>query len=114
MTYIMAFLFGGFICLLGQLAFANTNLGPVKIFMISITLGVVLTFFGPMAWIVEKGGAGVIVNILDAGEGLFWSFFLLFQGQLPAIVRYTLMMGLVMVIGVVCGFLTPIGKKDQA
>lgn len=113
MTYIMAFLFGGFICLLGQLVFANTNLGPLKIFMKAISLGVILTFFGPMEWIVEKGGAGVITNILDAGEGLFWSFFLMFQGNYEAIISFTIMIVLVLAIGVISGFLTPIAKKDQ-
>ena len=114
MIFLQAFLVGGVFCFLGQLLFANTKLGFVKIFMICITLGVLLTAFGWMDPIVQFGGAGMMMSIIDAGEGLYWSMVTLFSGAPAVLIRFVVMIALVLASGLICGFLTGLRKPSEA
>ena len=113
MVYLQAFILGGILCFLGQLLFVNTKLGFVKIFMICITLGVILSAVGVMGPMGKFGGAGLIISIVDAGEGLYWSMVALLSGNPLILIRYAIMIAIVLVTGLICGFLTHVRQKDQ-
>lgn len=80
MEIVKAFLASGLLCLLGQILFVNTRLGFVKVFIICISLGAVLTALGLMGPIVGFGSAGIIVSVTDAGEALYNGFATLVRG----------------------------------
>ncbi len=70
MNYIMAFVVGGFICVLGQLLLDLTKLTPARILVIGVVMGVVLGAFGIWDMVIEFAGAGGSVPIIGFGNAL--------------------------------------------
>ena len=59
MDYLKAFLFGGALCVIGQLLIDKTSLTPAKILVIYVTAGVVLSALGLYRPLVDWAGATV-------------------------------------------------------
>ena len=64
------FVTGGLICVIGQILIDKTKLTPARILVIFVTLGVVFTFLGIYAPIVEFGKSGATVPISGFGYSL--------------------------------------------
>ena len=75
MNYILAFLFAGLLCLLGQIIIDNTKLTPGHVTTLFSVLGVVLSFLGIYEKFINIFGAGATVLISNFGH-------LLYQGGL--------------------------------
>jgi hypothetical protein len=103
MQYLYAFLGSGLLCLLAQLLLVNTKLGFVNTLIIAICAGVVLTFFGIMAPIVEFGGGGIIVSITDAGEAIFLGLAALLNGEPARLVGFLTMVAGVFISSIIFG-----------
>lgn len=88
----IAFLVGGFICLIGQVLIDFTKLTPARILVSFVVSGVVLTAIGVYEPIVEFAGAGATVPLTGFGYSLA-------MGVREAIAEYGL-------IGALCGGLT--------
>lgn len=70
MEYIMAFLVGGFFCVIGQLLIDLTKLTPARILVSYVVLGVLLTGLGVYKPLVELAGAGATVPLTGFGYTL--------------------------------------------
>ncbi len=68
MTYIYAFLFCGFVCMLGELILDNTKLTPGHITSLFVILGAFLDLFGIYDKIVLYAGAGALLPITSFGH----------------------------------------------
>ncbi len=67
LDYLMAFLIGGTLCLIGQLLISLTRLTPARILVVYVTAGVILTASGVYEPIVKLGGAGATVPLTGFG-----------------------------------------------
>ncbi|TDX51169.1 stage V sporulation protein AE [Orenia marismortui] len=68
MNLLMAFLVGGFICGLGQLFLDFTNYTPAHLLVLMIVMGSILTGLGLYQPLVDIGGAGVTVPVMNFGN----------------------------------------------
>lgn len=68
--YIMAFLVGGIICVIGQILMDKTKLTPGRILVIFVTSGVILGALGIYEPIVKYGKAGATVPLPGFGYNL--------------------------------------------
>ena len=68
MTYIYAFLFCGFVCMIAQLILDNTKLTPGHVTSLFVVLGAMLDVFGIYDKIVLYCGAGAIIPITSFGH----------------------------------------------
>lgn len=67
-TYIYAFLFCGFVCMISQIILDNTKLTPGHITSLFVVLGAMLDVFGIYDKIVLYCGAGAIIPITSFGH----------------------------------------------
>ena len=84
--YIKAFIFGGLLCVIGQLLVDHTSLTPARILTGYVVCGVVLSAAGLYGTFAEFAGAGATVpltgfgNVLANGvreairEKVFWAY----------------------------------------
>ncbi len=67
-TYIYAFLFCGFVCMISQLILDNTKLTPGHITSLFVIIGAALDLFGIYDKIVLYAGAGALIPITSFGH----------------------------------------------
>ncbi len=67
MTFLKAFLVGGFICMIGQLLLNLTNMTAGKILVIFLLVGVFLQAIGLYQYVVDFGSSGATVPIVGFG-----------------------------------------------
>lgn len=67
MNYVMAFLIGGLICVVGQVLIDKTQLTPAKILVCFVVLGVALQAVGLYQPLVDLAGAGATVPLTGFG-----------------------------------------------
>ena len=70
MSILYSFLFGGFICLIGQIIYENTKLSSGHITSLFVSLGAVLEFFNIYDFFILKCGVGASLPILSFGHSL--------------------------------------------
>ena len=70
MDYIKAFLFGGLLCLIGQLLIDKTKLSPARILVGYVVCGVLLGAVGVYEPLAEFAGAGATVPLTGFGYTL--------------------------------------------
>jgi len=70
MEYLKAFLFGGLICVVGQILIDKTKLTPAKILVSFVVLGVALSAVGLYEKFTEIAGAGATVPLTGFGHNL--------------------------------------------
>ena len=68
MTYILAFLFCGLVCMISQIILDNTKLTPGHVTSIFVVIGAFLDIFGIYYKIVLYCGAGALVPITSFGH----------------------------------------------
>ena len=68
MIYVNAFLFCGFVCLVGQLILDNTKLTPGHVTSLFVVIGAFLDIFGIYDRIVLYCGAGALIPITSFGH----------------------------------------------
>lgn len=68
--YLLVFVIGGAICVIGQLLMSLTRLTPARILVIFVTAGAILTAFGLYQPIVDIGRAGATVPLTGFGYSL--------------------------------------------
>ncbi len=70
MNFVLAFVIGGLICVVGQILIDKTNLTPAKILVAFVILGVVLQGVGLYQPLVDLAGAGATVPLTGFGYTL--------------------------------------------
>lgn len=70
MDIIKSFLFGGFLCLIGQLLIDKTKLTPARILVCYVVMGVLLSGIGIYEKLVDLFGAGATVPLTGFGHTL--------------------------------------------
>ena len=70
MQFVIAFVVGGLICVIGQLLIDFTKLTPARILVTFVTLGVALTAIGVYEPLVDFAGAGATVPLTGFGYTL--------------------------------------------
>lgn len=70
MEYFKAFIFGGLLCLVGQVLIDKTKLTPARILVSYVVCGVVLSAVGIYGPLVEIVGAGASVPLTGFGHAL--------------------------------------------
>jgi stage V sporulation protein AE len=70
MQYLNAFIFGGFLCAVGQILIDKTKLTPARILVAYVVAGVLLTALGWYKPLVEWAGAGATVPLTGFGYAL--------------------------------------------
>lgn len=70
LSYVSAFVVGGFICAVGQVLIDKTKLTSARILVIFVIAGAVLSVLGIYPWLVEIGGAGATVPLTGFGHSL--------------------------------------------
>lgn len=92
-AYLMAFLIGGLICVVGQLLMDLTPLTPAHVLVLFVVAGGVLSGLGLYQPLVDIGGAGATVPLPGFGHGLVvgtieeinkYGFWGIFSGALKA------------------------------
>lgn len=68
MTYLYAFLFCGFVCMVAQLILDNTKLTPGHVTSLFVVIGAALDIFGIYDKIVLHAGAGALIPITSFGH----------------------------------------------
>ena len=68
MNYVMSFLVGGALCLVGQLLIERTRLTPARILVGYVVAGVVLSAFGVYVTLLEYGHSGASVPLTGFGH----------------------------------------------
>lgn len=68
MIYVNAFLFAGFVCLIGQMILDNTKLTPGHVTTLFVVLGTFLDMFGLYDRIILWAGGGALVPITSFGH----------------------------------------------
>ncbi|MBO4848428.1 MAG: stage V sporulation protein AE [Clostridia bacterium] len=68
--YLLAFVIGGLLCVIGQLLISLTRLTPARVLVLFVTAGVVLTGIGVYEPLVKLGGAGATVPLTGFGYAL--------------------------------------------
>ena len=71
MNYVMAFVVGGLLCVLGQLLIDLTKLTPARILVLYVVSGVFLGLFGIYKPLADSAGAGATVPLTGFGYALF-------------------------------------------
>lgn len=66
-TYLLAFLLGGILCLIGQILIDKTKLTPARILVLYVVTGVVLGAIGIYQPLVDLCGAGATVPLTGFG-----------------------------------------------
>ena len=70
MDYFKAFLFGGLLCVIGQVLIDKTKLTPARILVSFVVLGVVLSAIGVYGPFAEFAGAGATVPLTGFGHSI--------------------------------------------
>lgn len=70
MEYIIAFISGGLICVIGQLLLDLVKLTPIHVMSLFVVIGVILDGLGWYDSFIELAGAGAIVPITSIGHSL--------------------------------------------
>lgn len=70
MVYLKAFIFGGLLCLIGQILIDKTKLTPARILVSYVVIGVLLGAVGVYAPFAEFAGAGATVPLTGFGNNL--------------------------------------------
>jgi len=70
MEYVKAFLFGGLLCLIGQILIDRTKLTPARILVAYVVVGVFLGAIGVYGPFAEFAGAGASVPLTGFGYTL--------------------------------------------
>lgn len=81
MIYLYAFLFSGFICMIGQIILDNTKLTAGHITSLFTVIGAILSFLGIYPWLIKKCGAGATILIMNFGHLLYSSGMLGYEDQ---------------------------------
>lgn len=68
MIYLNSFLFGGLLCVVGQVLISKTKLTPARILTGYVVAGVILSAFGLYEKFVEFAGAGATVPLTGFGH----------------------------------------------
>ncbi len=68
MDYVLAFIIGGAICVLGQLLIDYTKMTPARILVMLVVMGVILSAVGIYEPFVEFAGAGASVPLIGFGH----------------------------------------------
>lgn len=71
MEYFWAFIFGGGICVIGQVLIDKTKLTPARILTGFVCAGVILSLIGVYEPLLKLAGAGVSVPLTGFGHNLF-------------------------------------------
>ena len=71
MNYVMAFVIGGLLCVIGQLLIDLTKLTPARILVLYVVTGVFLGLFGIYKPLADIAGAGATVPLTGFGYTLF-------------------------------------------
>lgn len=69
-SYLMAFLIGGLICVIGQLLMDLTSLTPAHVLVLFVVLGGILSGIGIYQPLVDLAGAGATIPLLGFGHTL--------------------------------------------
>ena len=70
MDYLKAFLFGGILCMIGQILVDKTKLTPARILVSYVVIGVLLGAVGVYQPFAEFAGAGATVPLTGFGNSL--------------------------------------------
>ena len=70
MSYVNAFLVGGFICAIGQVLIDKTKMTSARILVLFVTSGVILASLGLYQKLIDLGGAGATVPLTGFGYSL--------------------------------------------
>ncbi len=68
MNYVLAFIIGGLICILGQLLIDYTKMTPARILVLFVVLGVILSALGLYEPFLNFAGAGASVPLIGFGH----------------------------------------------
>ena len=68
--YLMAFLVGGLICLIGKILLDYFRLLPVHLVVLFVMIGSLLEAFKVYDWLIKVGRAGALVPISSFGHSL--------------------------------------------
>lgn len=70
MDYLKAFMFGGFLCLIGQILIDKTSLTPARILVSYVVAGVIISAVGLYGPFADFAGAGASVPLTGFGHTL--------------------------------------------
>lgn len=67
MIFVKAFIFGGIVCVIGQILIDKTKLTPARVLVLYVVAGVALGSLGVFSMLREFAGSGVTVPLLGFG-----------------------------------------------
>ena len=108
MQYLLTFLITGLLCIIAQLLLANTKIGFLRLLILVICAGVMLTFLGVMSHFEEY----VTVSIMTAGQVIFYGMRdLLLNGNPTTLLGFIIMITCILICSVIVGVLKKIKEE---
>ncbi|MEG0016630.1 MAG: SpoVA/SpoVAEb family sporulation membrane protein [Gordonibacter sp.] len=105
MDYVGAFVLGGAICAIFHALMVITKLDPPKLLIIGFTLGALMTVFGVMPSLMQFGGAGLMIMVVDAGEAVVGATMAACAGNFVVTVIVLGIFAAVTLLGIIAGCL---------
>lgn len=103
MLYVMAFIVGGCICLLFQIAMEFTHVSVPNLLIIGLALGGWLSLFGITQWLSAVGGCGFIIMVIGAGQALYATTMAALGGIVAPLLTIWGVFIALAIVGIVCG-----------
>ena len=108
MTYLLTFLITGLLCLIAQALLVYTKIGFLKLFILIICSGAILTFFDVMAYF----EAYVTASIMTAGLVIYYGLLGLFAGDPSLIVGFIVMILCILICAIIVGVSKKINNEE--
>ena len=111
MMYLMAFLVGGVLCALFQIALMTTKLGAPKLLICGLAFGGLGAAVGFCDWLAGVGGAGISVMVVGAAQAIFNSLMALFSGAWLPICIVVAIFAALTVFGLAAGVISSLTQR---
>lgn len=104
MEFINAFLLGGTLCVIFQAVMMVTKIDPPKLLIAGCAIGALLTVFGITPVLMQWGGAGLAIMIIDAGEAFVGATMAAWAGDFSVALLVAGILVAVSTLGIIAGY----------
>ncbi|MFY9140820.1 MAG: SpoVA/SpoVAEb family sporulation membrane protein [Thermacetogeniaceae bacterium] len=105
MIYLQAFILGGLIALILQAFQQITKMSFVVLMISAIFLGTILTATGIMPILTSWGGAGILLTVVDLGEGFYNGIMAALSGTFAPIITILIIIVCLFIFGLLSALL---------
>lgn len=113
MIYLYAFLIGGSLCALFQIAWMATRVSPLTLLKIGFALAAIFASLGITGKLISFADAGFFVMVVGAGDATFNGTIALIGGNPLPLLEFLAVIVTLIFLGFIGGYLSPVSVKKQ-